>query len=38
MQSPSAGELVTVTGDGPPLDRIVFDTRTLIERTAETGK
>jgi len=26
MQSPSAGELVTVTGDGPPLDGIVFDT------------
>ena len=26
MQSTSAGELVTVAGDGPPLDGIVFDT------------
>lgn len=26
MQTPSAGELVTVAGDGPPLDGIVFDT------------
>jgi hypothetical protein len=26
MQSPSAGELVTVAGDGPKLDGIVFDT------------
>jgi hypothetical protein len=26
MQSTSAGELVTVAGDGPQLDAIVFDT------------
>jgi hypothetical protein len=26
MQSPSAGELVTVAADGPKLDGIVFDT------------
>jgi hypothetical protein len=26
MESTSAGDLVTVTGDGPPLDGIVFDT------------
>ncbi len=26
MDSATAGELVTVTGEGPPLDGIVFDT------------